>query len=45
MQSIGAMPVYYLKVTKFSDTLIAILEFSFFLLNLVHTKPLKCMVN
>ena len=36
----------YLKVTKFSDTLnLAILAFSFFPLNLVHTKPLKCAAN
>ena len=34
----------YLELTKFSDALnLAILAFLFLSLNLVHTKPVKCM--
>ena len=37
--------MFYLKVTKFSDTLnLAILAFSFFA-KFSHARPLKCMAN
>jgi len=37
---------HYLKVTKFSGILnLAILAFFIFSLNLVCTKPVKCMAN
>ena len=38
--------IVYLKVTKFSHILnLAILAFSIFMLNLVRSKPVKCMAN